>query len=353
MQPNNPQYHYRQNLQSYIVKNPTTGFNEIPYNMALARILAYIPEISKLATNLRKNHSLWGNDTPPPQHGYLPDKKLDEMILKYFLCSNPTLIMEEIVTFHPHIWQQYSICLNTNDELRAFDVARREKGSYYAFYMMDYSALQHFRKGLQTTFVNPWIQPQVQQLELSKDTKQYKPTVQHAHHPYTINYWPHSKNVKAKKEKDTKKSSWGGLGFNSNTANNNTTTNIFGFNNQLNSYFVPFLLCEVITNPEHEVEDKPGWIYVKNRDEIMPCYLLFLSDHLEINDIVSRVKIPDQIHKILFEERVNGLWSVIRWLVMGKAALTWVLEFHSVFQGLPSDLVQIICRVMLSSKIIL
>jgi len=56
------------------------------------------------------------------------------------------------------------------------------------------------------------------------------------------------------------------------------------------------------------------------------------------------------IDKRLLEARVHNLWKIVRWLVMGSTALTWVVEFKSVMQGIPADLVYVIVHVLIKSK---
>lgn len=53
-----------------------------------------------------------------------------------------------------------------------------------------------------------------------------------------------------------------------------------------------------------------------------------------------------------WEERINGLWNVVRWLIMGSSSLTWVIEYHSVLQGLPIDLILTVCTTMVNSGLV-
>jgi len=119
------------------------------------------------------------------------------------------------------------------------------------------------------------------------------------------------------------------------------------------NYYVPFLICEVLNKPEFEndeEEEKKGWIFCQTRDDLIPLYLVFLENHLTIDEISK--SLADNISSQHFEEKINGMWNMVRWLVMGARALTWIIEYHSVLQGLPSDLVLTVCTTMIKAGLV-
>jgi len=126
---------------------------------------------------------------------------------------------------------------------------------------------------------------------------------------------------------------------------------------QNNASFVltdaPFLICEVLNVPEFindEDDAKKGWIFCNSREDLVPLYLVYMSNHLTIDEIENAT--TDVIQNQLFEERINAMWKIIRWFVMGAKALTWIIEYHSVLQGLPVDLILTICNTMIRGDMV-
>jgi len=275
--------------------------------------------------------------------------------------------------------------VNSKEELKAFAKKREKMGSYLAFMMLDFAGIVHLRNGIDKSMFeqNPWVDQQnLRCIHLARETIKFKPSVANAYNPYGVTPWVNSRYkldpVIWKKYKKKKKSM---INNNSNdnecydgqdSQNQNQDQNqnqnqdqdqdqdqdqIVDNNNPFGithgNYYVPFFICEVLNDPSFENDEddaKKGWIFPNSREDLVPLFLVFLEDNLTINEISHSVS--DVIAGQHFEERIQGMWKVVRWLVMGARALTWILEFHSILQGLPTDLVLTVCTTMINGGLV-
>jgi len=183
--------------------------------------------------------------------------KLELACLKYCFYPN-SLIGEQDLLPRDLVWSQYSVCMNTLDELRAFNRKKKKIGTQYAFLQLDYNWSLLFKNGL-FDYNNVWCNPP-RGLCLATDTKKFLPAP-NVYNCYNINYWIHSTNKFHKNTFWEKKKK--------NLANQPTaaTSNPFALPNVNTLYNVPFLICEVLKDPEFEKIMMDG---LKLRQKKMP-----------------------------------------------------------------------------------
>lgn len=114
-----------------------------------------------------------------------------------------------------------------------------------------------------------------------------------------------------------------------------------------------YILCEVIARDEYFNPNFNGYIVCTKAEDICPLYFVRLEPTLHLKTSEFEEKIPDLVSNFVWEHRIHNIWKIVRWLVMGRQALIWVMEYASVFEQLPEDLTVVIAQVLLDSMFIL